>query len=77
MRDYLEMAVASAKLALKGELVQDFPLVAAKVAGAGAAGALIGVATVAAGAPLWIGTLVGGGVGGFLTPLLLKDVKIA
>jgi ABC-type uncharacterized transport system permease subunit len=77
MRELLDFMTASARLALEGQLVKDLPDTVVRVAGAGALGTAVGVTLVAAGAPLWVGTLVGAGVGGFVTPYLLRDIKIA
>ena len=77
MRELFEFVFASTKRGLKGDLVQDLPDTALREFGAGAIGAVIGIGVVAAGAPLWVGAIVGGGVGGFVAPWLLRDVKIA
>jgi hypothetical protein len=77
MFELIEFAIASGRLALRGELLRDQPAAAKEVAKASAAGLAVGVLLVAAGRPVWLATLVGGGVAGYITPRLLKGIQAA
>jgi hypothetical protein len=77
MRDLIEFLWSSTTLALRGALLQDLWGTVLRAAGASIVGALAGFAAIAAGSPLWLATLLGGLIGGALTPYLLRNIKIA
>jgi hypothetical protein len=76
MHDLVDFLWSSTTLALQGALVQDLPGTAMRAAIASIAGAAVGIGIVTAGSPLWLATLVGGLVGGGLTPYLLRNIKV-
>jgi len=72
----LDMVLSSTRLLFAGKLFQDNRLVLRQLA----IGVGVGVvATVAVGqlAPLWVATIVGGGLSGLLQPILFKKLKYA
>jgi len=77
MRDLIDFLWSSTTLALRGALVQDLWGTVLRAAAASIVGGIIGVSTIVAGGPLWLATLIGGLVGGALTPYLLRNIKIA
>ncbi len=70
----LAMLLDSAKLFLSGKLFQDRNKVFRQLAMGAGSGALV-LVVLAQFAPVWIATLAGGAVTGFLQPLLFKDLK--
>ena len=77
MRDLFEFLWSSTTLALRGALLQDLWGTVLRAAAAAIVGSLVGISVVVAGAPIWLATLVGGLVGGAVTPYLLRNIKIA
>jgi hypothetical protein len=77
MRDLMEFLWSSITLALRGALLQDLWGTVLRAAAACIVGTLVGIVVIVAGAPLWLSTLVGGVIGGALSPYLLRNIKIA
>jgi hypothetical protein len=77
MRDMIDFLRSSTTLALRGELLQDLWGTVLRAATASIVGAAVGVLAIVAGSPLWLATLVGGLIGGALSPYLLRNIKIA
>jgi hypothetical protein len=72
----LNMAVRSARLFAAGRLFQDTGTAMRQLAigvGAGLAAMLVAGQFL----PLWLAATIGGGVAGFLQPILYKDLKYA
>jgi hypothetical protein len=72
----LSTVIDSAKLLLAGKLFQDNAKVCRQLAAGAGAGALV-LLIVGLFAPVWLAAIIGGGVAGFLQPILFKDVKYA
>ena len=72
----LSTVIDSAKLLLAGKLFQDNAKVYRQLAIGAGAGALV-VLIVGQFAPGWLAALLGGGLAGFLQPILFKDLKYA
>ena len=70
----LAMLLDSAKLFLSGKMFQDRNKVFRQLAIGAGSGVLV-LVVLAQFAPVWIATLAGGAVTGFLQPLLFKDLK--
>jgi hypothetical protein len=77
MRDLFDFLWSSTTLALRGALLQDMWGTLLRVAAASIVGALVGVLALVAGGPLWLAALVGGLIGGGLSPYLLRNIKVA
>ena len=77
MRDLFDFLWSSTTLALRGALLQDLWGTVLRAMGASIVGALVGILAIVAGSPIWLATLVGGLVGGALSPYLLRNIKIA
>jgi hypothetical protein len=77
MRDLFDILRSTTTLALRGALVRDVPGTVMRAATASIVGAAVGIGIVVVGSPLWLATLVGGAVGGGLTPYLLRNIKLA
>lgn len=72
----LDTAIDSAKLFFAGKLFKDYAKVMRQLAIGGGIGAAVVVA-VGFFAPAWVAAVAGGGVAGFLQPVLFKDLKYA
>ncbi len=72
----LEMAMNSAKLFFAGKIFKDNKKVFQQLALAVLVGVVLIVALSQV-APLWIAAMIGGGVAGFLMPVLFKNLKYA
>ena len=72
----LSTAIDSAKLMLAGKLFQDNAKVYKQLAIGASAGALV-ILIVGQFAPIPLAVLLGGGVAGFVQPILFKDLKYA
>ena len=72
----LGTAIDSAKLLLAGKLFQDNAKVFRQLAIGAGSGALA-MLIVGQFAPVWLAALLGGGLAGFLQPILFKDLKYA
>lgn len=72
----ISTAFDSAKLFLSGKLFKDNAKVVRQLAIGAGAGALV-VIVVGLFAPMWVAAVLGGGVSGFLQPILFKDLKYA
>jgi len=72
----LSAAIDSAKLLLAGKLFQDNTKVYRQLAIGTGAGALA-ILIIGQFAPVWLAVVFGGGLSGFLQPILFKDLKYA
>ncbi len=72
----LSMAIDSAKLFFAGKLFQENAKVLRQLAIGAGAGALV-ILVIGQVAPTWLAAILGGGLAGFLQPILFKDLKYA
>jgi hypothetical protein len=72
----LDAAVSSGKLFFSGRLFRDTRLACRQLAIGAGIGAIV-IVIAALFIPLWGAAIIGGGVSGFLQPVLFKDLKYA